>query len=666
MTQAPLMFLLVLSFWGWQSGHWLLAGLAALWLEWALRTPRQWTLSDSDIRRIVDLTSLAALGVALYRYSNAPLAEAIFAILIWWPLLLMPLVSAQLLSGRQGIERRALYYSQRRRTDPAARQELDLVFPYFAGCLLAAGQNAAEPLGYLPGLALILGWLLWWNRPRRKGAAGWLLALGLALGVGYVGQLGLRQAQARLEDAAVEWFTRFFSGETDPYRTRTALGDLGTLKLSDRILYRVEGEFPEGGLLLRTASYNRYVDTTWFAHQQGFGPLRSQGAGDVWQWGAGAPEPRRARIAAYLEQRQSILPLPSAAWRVEDLPVTDLARHPFGALKAGEGPGLVRYLALFDRAAAGDAPPEEADLRVPNDELAAVHLFANQLHLNGLPPEQAAQRIKGVFQREFGYTLELPGRGIGQTALAHFLLERRQGHCEYFATASAMLLRQAGIPARYAVGYAVQEPGDRPQEYLVRNSHAHAWTLYWRDGRWWDLDSTPAVWAELEADDKPLWQPLLDWLSDLYYRYAMERLEGAGAGQNPWLWGLLAALFLLLGYRLRPGRGARRPGTRPSEDGLEERGPLGEVMAVFTGAGLVRQPWETYGLWLSRMHREPRLAEPCAELEALRRLHYRHRYRTEGLTEPEQARMRQLADDWLARWGKGLPDPAGTPAQRNP
>jgi protein-glutamine gamma-glutamyltransferase len=671
MKRAPLLFTLSLLFWGAQSGHWLLAGVSALWLEWAQRTTHQWALSDKDIERIVDLTSLAAIAVALYRYSGAPLAEAIFAILIWWPLLLLPLLSAQLLSGRQGIERRALYYTQRKRSDPAVRQGLDLTFPYAAGCLLAAGQQATAPLAYLPGLALILGWLLWWNRPRRARLALWLVLLGLATGLGYLGQLGLRQTQARLEDVAVEWLTRFFSGETDPYKTRTALGDLGNLKLSDRILFRAEGELPEGGLLLRTATYNRYLDATWFSHQQGFAALRPQGAGDVWQWGTGQLEPggsQQVRIAVYLEQRQNILPVPTAAWRLEDLPVVDLARHPFGAIKAGEGPGLVRYLAHFDQAAAGDAPPEEADLRVPNTELAALELFASQLELNGLPPEQTAQRIKGHFQREFSYTLDLPGSKLGQTALAHFLLERRRGHCEYFATATVLLLRLAGIPARYAVGYAVREPGDRPHEYLVRKSHAHAWTLYWRDGRWWNLDTTPALWFELEAEAKPLWQPLLDWLSDLYYRYALSQLESVGGRHNPWLWGVLALLFLVLGYRLRPGRAGRRKGSGTVGQVLEERSPLGEVMAVFAHAGFARQPWETYGLWLGRLRRAPGLEGPCAGLEALRWLHYRHRYRPAGLSEPEQARMRQLADDWLARWGQGLShdqsSPLAPPAQQ--
>jgi transglutaminase-like putative cysteine protease len=52
-------------------------------------------------------------------------------------------------------------------------------------------------------------------------------------------------------------------------------------------------------------------------------------------------------------------------------------------------------------------------------------------------------------------------RFTNETPLARFLLRTRSGHCEYFATATVLLLRQLGIPARYAVGYAVHEASGR-------------------------------------------------------------------------------------------------------------------------------------------------------------------------------------------------------------
>ncbi len=646
----PFGFTLALLFWAWQSGHWLATVAAAVWLEWVVRTSRRWPLGEKEIHRIVDLTSLALIAVALFQYQSGPIAESIFTILHWSPLLFLPLLSAQLLSGRSGLQQRALYYSKRNSGDPAAKREVDLTLPYFTACLLAAGQDSAEPVAYLTGIVAILAWLLWWNRPRHRNITAWVLLLSLAAGLGYLGQKGLRHAQTELENAAVEWLANLLTDNTDPYRARTALGDIGTLKLSDKILYRVESEQPLAApLLLRTASYNRYVDTTWFNRQRNFIEEQAKGNGDSWRWRLGGNDKgsSRVRISAYLEEKQTILPLPTATWGIDQLPVTELAHHPLGAVRVGEGPGLVRYLAHFDQAASTDAPPGDADLRIPKQEQADL---AIRLGLHGLTADRAMRRIKDYFQQQFSYSLELPGRQFGQTALSHFLLERRRGHCEYFASATVLLLRQAGIPARYAVGYSTQEASGTGH-YVVRLNHAHAWAMAWHNGKWWDLDTTPSTWYQQEADAAPLWQPLFDFISDLYYRYALLQLTPRDGQWNPWLWGLLALLFMSLGYRLRPGKGFRI--LRKNRERLGKRWPdtpLTTIEAVLQQAGFPRQPWETYRGWTQRLKKEPLLDGIVGELEEIVRLHYRLRYRDNGLDRAESERMQQLAQKWLGSW----------------
>ena len=650
---SPLTFGLVLLLWGWQSGHWLPAVAAALWLEWAIRTSLRWNLTDKSIERIVDLTSLVLLAITLYRYADGPFAESLFTILHWSPLLFLPLLSAQILSTRQGIQRRALYYSQRRRTDPAARKEVDLRFVYLAVCLLAAGQDAVEPLAYFPALALLSAWLLWHHRPRPARPVVWVLLLVLASVLGYLGQMGLSQLQTQAEDRVVNWLTRYFGGATDPYRARTALGDIGNLKLSDRILYRVETQAPlTGTLLLRTASYDRYIDTTWFTNERKFDEGTSSSTGDSWQWAKpGDRHPQSVRISAYLDGPKSILPAPTGTWRIDDLPVLNLARNPLGAVKVGQGPGLVRYLAHYDRSSDTDAPPAEADLWIPRVEQPALTELASKLNLDGMKPAQTMERIRDYFQQEFRYTLELPGRKFGETALSHFLRDLHRGHCEYFASASVLLLRQVGIPARYAVGYSVQEGNQMSGRYLVRNSHAHAWALVWHDGRWWDLDTTPSIWYRVEEENRPFWQPVSDFISDLYYRFALSRIDPASPQQNPWLWGLLGVLFLLLVYRLRPGRVYRRQGQqRQRKQPRKPTTPMEKIEAVFHCAGFARSPWETYRQWQHRLLKEPELTEASSELEEIVALHYRLRYRSRTPNDEESQRLEKLAAYWLQRW----------------
>ncbi len=89
----------------------------------------------------------------------------------------------------------------------------------------------------------------------------------------------------------------------------------------------------------------------------------------------------------------------------------------------------------------------------------------------------AARAIESFLQAEGGYeyTLSpLPVRpGIDPTV--DFLTITRAGHCEYFASAMALMCRSIGIPARVITGYVATEYNDLTGRYVVRQSNAHAW-----------------------------------------------------------------------------------------------------------------------------------------------------------------------------------------------
>jgi transglutaminase-like putative cysteine protease len=77
-------------------------------------------------------------------------------------------------------------------------------------------------------------------------------------------------------------------------------------------------------------------------------------------------------------------------------------------------------------------------------------------------------------------------------ALENFLFEERRGHCDFYATAAALLLREGGVPTRIAYGFASQEMDPDTGLILVRDRHAHAWTeLYLKEYGWTLCDFTP-------------------------------------------------------------------------------------------------------------------------------------------------------------------------------
>src|SRR5207248_11138218 len=100
--------------------------------------------------------------------------------------------------------------------------------------------------------------------------------------------------------------------------------------------------------------------------------------------------------------------------------------------------------------------------------------------------------LEGYLRTKFGYTLQL-STTPQPDPLANFLFERKQGHCEYFASAMAVMLRTLRIPARVATGFRAGEFNDVSSQYLIRASDAHAWVEVYISGYGWvEFDTTPA------------------------------------------------------------------------------------------------------------------------------------------------------------------------------
>jgi len=105
----------------------------------------------------------------------------------------------------------------------------------------------------------------------------------------------------------------------------------------------------------------------------------------------------------------------------------------------------------------------------------------------------AARAIETQLQTNYGYTLEL--KAGGPDPLADFLFNVRAGHCEYFSSAMAVMLRTRGIAARVVNGFLRGEYNDAAGAYTVRQSDAHSWVeVYFPEtDSWVTFDPTPAA-----------------------------------------------------------------------------------------------------------------------------------------------------------------------------
>ena len=129
-------------------------------------------------------------------------------------------------------------------------------------------------------------------------------------------------------------------------------------------------------------------------------------------------------------------------------------------------------------------------LQLPKTSSRTVQL-AKDLVKKGDSETVKASKILKYLKSNYGYSLDME-RKAHVSALDEFLFERKEGHCEYFASAMAVLLRLQGIPSRVITGFASTEWNDLGQYMVVRQTHAHSWVeAYIPDRGWQVYDPTP-------------------------------------------------------------------------------------------------------------------------------------------------------------------------------
>jgi hypothetical protein len=314
--------------------------------------------------------------------------------------------------------------------------------------------------------------------------------------------------------------------------------------------------------------------------------------------------------------------------------------------------------ARYGRSATIDSPPDitstNNDLTVITNEIPALNQVIAEMNLTATNDAENLFAVERFFASKFSYsTWQGPAkRATNASPVTRFLLNSRSGHCEYFATATVLLLRQLGIPARYAVGYSVHETSG--SGYVVRERDAHAWCLAWnRATRTWDdFDTTPGSWMAIEGRQSAF----ADWLSDArsWIGFQIAKLRWRQAHLRQYiLWTLSPVLAVLVYYIIFQRRTKARPSKSnaameaaviwPGHDSafyrLEKRLAAGE---------LPRPPGEPLADWLERALAEPALASLRRPLQELLQLHYRYRFDPNGLNDREQEILVQKVDGVLA------------------
>jgi hypothetical protein len=176
--------------------------------------------------------------------------------------------------------------------------------------------------------------------------------------------------------------------------------------------------------------------------------------------------------------------------------------------------------------AAPELSPDSADdlqayLSVPPDLPKRIADLAAQVTAGKKGPFSKAIALEQWLQKTYKYTLDLK-RDERYEPLEDFLFVQKAGHCEYFSSAMAVMLRTQGIPSRSVNGFLGGEWNAYGKYVAMRQGDAHSWVEVWLDGIGWiTFDPTPVGpgaqvrgWGKLRQ--------MLDTLELAWFKWVIE------------------------------------------------------------------------------------------------------------------------------------------------
>lgn len=307
------------------------------------------------------------------------------------------------------------------------------------------------------------------------------------------------------------------------FSDRIELGSIGSIKKSHATVMRVDragsGQPPPLPMRLRGVALDAFDGRVWERSDQSLTSLHKESTGHY----IAHPErvaalPGEALLPGGAPrdwlQRRDILSLnimvepletrvfftPPELLSVTPLRFQSVAADTHGNLYAA-GPRTRRFpygtASLAEPPAPGEISPaplsaseRQRYLQVPriNPEVAELGRQVTA-GLDGDTPK--ARALESWLLGGFRYSLDVNDTGV-RDPLTHLLIDNQPGHCEYFATALAILLRLEGIPARVVTGFHGGEFSELTGQVIIRQSDAHSWVEAWLPETGWTvLDATP-------------------------------------------------------------------------------------------------------------------------------------------------------------------------------
>lgn len=396
------------------------------------------------------------------------------------------------------------------------------------------------------------------------------------------------------------------------FSNEVVLGRIGELKRRSTPILHVR---PLGGseslpaMRWRGAALSAFDGRRWYAPAEAAETLRQENglvrlADNPQRWRQG----RRLVYEAQLQMLASDILFIGGTPEFVQIRAPYLLRTPSGVLRTGysneSGIRYAVYSYLEDPGRPSPPGSLAAESRIEHLILPPTDPRVIEL-ARSLGSPQAMERY---LKESFRYSLDLP-ESPPKDPIAYFLFDRKEGHCEYFASALAVMLRAANIPSRVVTGFVGGVENPVSGWHLFRASDAHSWVEAWVDGAGWiTLDPTPpdpnapapglgdklSLWSDALAT---FWQDwVLDYSLDQQFSLAarLDRLRFQMSVDWPSLWeAVKRAAPWLLGaiLAIRLARAWRWPTRRRNASEAAEL--YSKMLAVLERRGVKKPAWIT-------------------------------------------------------------------------
>lgn len=315
-----------------------------------------------------------------------------------------------------------------------------------------------------------------------------------------------------------------FSGFSDTVR----LGGSGSIQQNNQVVMRVRVENREkltDGLKWRGIALDTFDNRSWSKTRPGVRESRVKSDRDMIQVDYASGRDSLVIQTVYLE------PLDTQVLFSLSRPVAVQANFPalfvdsLGSITFPRSGDRSTYKVLsdvelpsvselrLDRATY--SPNIENYLQLPKDLDPRIAERAAQVTETATNRYDAAEFIEYHLKNDFGYTLDQ--KSGGDQPLADFLFNVREGHCEYFATAMAVMLRTQGIATRVVNGFQEGEYNETADIYVVRQREAHSWVEVYFPGKdvWVSFDPTPSAGQNMGGETAGIYGKVNKYLEAL-------------------------------------------------------------------------------------------------------------------------------------------------------